>query len=101
MFGLGGIYVEIYNDVSYRAAPISRQDALEMIGEVKGSAILRGARGKKKADIAALADTIAAFSEMIVELQDVFKEIDINPLLVLPEGEGVKVVDALVIARDL
>ena len=71
-----------------------------MIDEVKGSTILKGARGKARGDINALANAIVAFSQMIVELESDFKEIDVNPLVVLPEGNGIKVVDALIITNN-
>jgi acetyltransferase len=100
MFGMGGIFVEVLKDVSYRVAPLDYWDAMAMIDEVKGSTILKGARGKARGDINALANAIVAFSQMIVELESDFKEIDVNPLVVLPEGNGIKVVDALIITNN-
>ncbi|MCL2155682.1 MAG: acetate--CoA ligase family protein [Leptospirales bacterium] len=95
MFGLGGIYVEVFKDVSFRSAPVTHKEALRMIDEIKSITILKGLRGKEKSDLNALADTIVKFSLMITELKDDFMEIDVNPLIVFPEGKGVKVVDAL------
>lgn len=99
MFGIGGIFVEILNDVSLRVAPLTREDALEMIGDIKGSEILYGARGRTRTDIDALADVLVKVGAMAIDLEDSFVELDINPLLVLPEGKGVKAVDALVIRK--
>ncbi|MCL2133906.1 MAG: acetate--CoA ligase family protein, partial [Bacteroidales bacterium] len=99
MFGLGGIYVEVFKDVSFRSAPVSHSEALRMIDEIKSSTILKGLRGKEKSDLSALADTIVNFSLMITELKDDFMEIDVNPLIVFPEGKGVKVVDALFVLK--
>ncbi len=99
MFGLGGIFVEILKDVALRVAPIARDDAMDMIKEIKGYKVLAGARGKAKADIDAIADTLVKVSRMAVELEDNVAELDINPLLVLPEGKGVRVADALVIKK--
>ena len=99
MFGLGGIYVEVFKDVSFRSAPVSHSEALRMINEIKSSTILKGLRGKEKSDLNALADTIVKFSLMIAELKDDFMEIDVNPLMVFPEGKGVKVVDALFVLK--
>jgi acetate---CoA ligase (ADP-forming) len=97
MFGLGGIFVEIIKDVSLRIAPISQDDAVRMIQGVRGYPLLAGARGRRKADIPALAETLVKVSRMAVALGPRLEQLDINPLIVLPEGGGVKVADALVI----
>jgi acetyltransferase len=72
-----------------------------MIREIKGYKVLAGARGRAKADVDAIADVLVKVSGMAVELEDHVAELDINPLLVLPEGEGVRVADALVIKRKV
>ncbi len=97
MFGLGGIFVEVFEDVSLRAAPLSRSDAAEMIHETKGHKILAGARGRPKADLRAIEEVLLKMSDLALELEDSVAEIDVNPLLVLPEGESVKAADALII----
>lgn len=99
MVGLGGIFVEMFKDISLRLAPVGRDTALEMIGELKGSKILMGARGRAKADINALADAIVRFSHLAIDNKAVIGEMDINPLIVLDEGKGVRAVDALVVHR--
>jgi acetyltransferase len=99
MFGLGGIFVEILKDVSLRVAPITREDAMAMIEEIKGYKVLAGARGAAKLDIDAIADVLVKVSTLATDLEDTVAELDINPLLVLPEGEGVWVADALVIKK--
>lgn len=96
MFGLGGIFAEVMKDVTFRLAPLSRFDAEEMIREVRAFPLLDGARGKPKADIAALADAIVRLSALAVDLKDEVAEIDINPLFVLPAGKGVVAGDALI-----
>jgi hypothetical protein len=96
MFGLGGIFAEVLKDVSFRMAPVTPSVAREMIAEIKGSAVLRGARGAAPADIDALADAIVRVSAMAVDLQDHMAELDINPLFVFPKGRGVKAGDALI-----
>jgi acetyltransferase len=96
LFGSGGVMVEVYNDVSLRVCPITRPEALEMIAEVKGAKLLEGFRGSPKADIDALADTLVQVSHMAVNLEGTLAELDINPLMVLPQGQGVKAADALV-----
>jgi len=97
LFGLGGIFVEILKDVSMRVAPLSFEDAMEMIKEIKGFQVLTGARGRAKADIHAIAGVLVKVSRMALDLEDQIAELDINPLLVLPEGQGVCVADALVL----
>ena len=95
MFGLGGIFAEVLHDVSFRLAPVTYSVALEMIDEIKGSAVLKGARGAAPADIDALAGAIVRVSAMAIDLQDHLAELDINPLFVLPKGQGVKAGDVL------
>ena len=90
MFGMGGVFVEIFKDISFRISPLEEYEALEMIGEVKGSAILKGFRNSEALDISALVQTILKVSEMMISLLEI-KEIDLNPILVYPKG--VKAVD--------
>jgi len=90
MFGLGGIFVEVYRDVSFRIVPIDRNEALRMISEIKGYPILKGIRGKKSADIGAIADVLVSVSEM-AEKENIV-ELDINPLMV--DERGAVAVDA-------
>jgi len=99
VFGLGGIFVEILKDVSMRVAPFGYEDALDMIKEIKGYGVLAGARGQARKDISALAEVLVRVSEMAVQFEEEIQELDINPLLVLDEGKGVKVADALVIRK--
>ncbi|MBS4026944.1 MAG: acetate--CoA ligase family protein [Clostridia bacterium] len=99
LFGLGGIFVEILKDVSMRLAPVTHNEAMAMIKEIKGYGVLAGARGKEVRDIDAIADVLVRVSQMAVELRDEVSELDINPLLVMPKGGGVKVADALVIKK--
>ncbi|MEK7732944.1 MAG: acetate--CoA ligase family protein [Planctomycetota bacterium] len=94
MFGMGGVFVEIFKDISFRISPLEEYEALEMIGEVKGSAILKGFRNSKALDISTLAQTILKVSEMMISLLEI-KEIDLNPILVYPKG--VTAVDVRVI----
>lgn len=95
MVGLGGIFAEVMRDVSFRLAPITMTEAQEMIQELRGFAILNGARGREKADVDALAQTLLRLSALVVDLKDEVGEIDINPLFVLPVGSGVLAGDAL------
>jgi acetyltransferase len=93
MFGLGGIYVEILKDVVFRVAPLSRQEAREMIGKIRSAALLRGVRGEPRKDIEALAEALYRIGALVARLPQI-NELDINPLRVMPEGEGCLVLDA-------
>ncbi len=96
MFGLGGIYVEALKDVSFRVAPLTEYDADEMIREIKGYTILKGFRHIKPRDIPALREIILGVSRIMVENEEV-QEIDLNPVMSYPMGEGAVVVDARII----
>ena len=96
LFGMGGILVEVMRDVALRVCPVSRLDAEEMVAQVQGSRLLHGFRGRPKADVQALVDTLVRVSDLAVHLDGVIEELDINPLAVLPEGQGVRALDALV-----
>lgn len=100
MFGLGGIFVEILKDVSFRVAPVDHKEALSMIEEIRGYGVLAGARGRAKADVDALADVLVKVSRMALTMGPQVEELDINPLIVLPEGKGVRVADALIVLRE-
>jgi acyl-CoA synthetase (NDP forming) len=95
MCGLGGIYAEVLKDVAFRLAPVSHAEAHAMIRELRAFAMLDGARGKPPGDIEALVETIVALSAMALDQQASLKELDINPLFVLPAGKGVRAGDAL------
>jgi len=97
MFGMGGIFVEIYRDVSLRLAPFGMATAWEMIREIVGYPLLAGARGRAPADIEALARALSLISDYADRFRDELDSIDINPLIVLPEGRGIVAVDALVV----
>ncbi len=97
MFGLGGIFVEVLKDVTFRVAPFSKKQAMEMIGEIKAAPILSGIRGEKPKDREVLADTICRYANMIYDLRNEISESDANPVLVYDEGDGLKVADARII----
>ncbi len=95
MVGFGGIYAEVMKDVSFRLAPIVRSEAEQMVRELRAFAILDGARGRPKADVEAVVDTLLRLSALAIDLRDVVQELDINPLFVLQAGQGAKAGDAL------
>ena len=94
LFGSGGVMVEVYNDVALRRCPITRRDAQAMTAEVKGARLLQGFRGRPAADLDALADTLVRVSHLAMHLEGQLAELDINPLVVVPSGQGVKAVAA-------
>ncbi len=99
MFGLGGIFVEIFKDVSYRVCPISTLEANKMIRSIKAFPLLDGYRGKSKADIDQIVDTIAKCCKMMMENPQI-EELDLNPVIVFEKGKGVMVVDARIILEN-
>ena len=99
MFGLGGIFVEVLKDVTFRVAPVSKNQVTDMVNEIRSVAILAGARGEAPRDRKALADLMCAYSSMVYDLRDEVSETDANPVLLYEEGKGLKVVDARVILK--
>lgn len=99
VFGLGGIFVEVMKDVSMRTIPLTRRDAETMVREIRGFPILDGARGRPKADVNALVDAICAVAAWAQAAGERLQELDINPLMVLPAGRGVKAADALLVLK--
>jgi acetate---CoA ligase (ADP-forming) len=97
LFGMGGIFTELYQDVALRACPISQSDAREMLQEVKGARLLEGFRGHPVADVEALVHLLVRVSQLGVQCEREIRELDLNPLLVLPRGQGVRAADALIV----
>jgi acetate---CoA ligase (ADP-forming) len=97
MFGLGGVLVEVLGDVTFRVPPFDRAEARRMVREVKGFPLLTGARGRPKADLGTLVDVIMRVQRLAVDHADTLAELDVNPLLVGPDGAVA--LDALVVAR--
>ncbi|MGB9799616.1 MAG: acetate--CoA ligase family protein [Thermanaerothrix sp.] len=99
MFGLGGIYVELFRDVSFRIAPLTRGDALQMINETHAGRLLAGFRGQPEADLDALVDILLRFSHLAVDFP-ALQEAEINPLLVRPKGQGALVLDCRIVLDE-
>lgn len=93
--GLGGIFLEIFKDTAIRLAPVTKSEALDMLGQLQAYPVLQGARGKMKADIEALADVICRVSQLLVKAPEM-AEIDLNPVIVHEAGKGVSIVDSRV-----
>jgi acetate---CoA ligase (ADP-forming) len=99
MLGLGGVHVEVLKDVAFAPVPLGPEEALELIGQLRGAALLDGVRGAPPADKAALAALMVVLSRFAADHADLVAEIDLNPVIVHPAGEGVTVVDALIVKR--
>ena len=99
MVGLGGITTELFRDVIYRPAPVSAAEASAMLAELKAAPLLNGFRGAAKADIPALSKLIAQISVLAAQAREQIAEIELNPVLVHPKGQGVTIVDALVVRK--
>jgi acetyltransferase len=97
-FGLGGIYVEVLQDVAFRLAPITREEAREQIRAIRTFPLLRGVRGDPPADLHAAEDILLRVSQMVTDFPEIV-EMDINPLIVYNQGEGATVVDARIILQ--
>ncbi|MGQ4600687.1 acetate--CoA ligase family protein [Nocardia sp. R6R-6] len=98
-FGLGGIYVELFADVSRRLLPLTRESALRMVGETRCSAILDGLRGGARSDVEALVDLLIAISDLVVADHDI-QELEMNPVRVHPDGQGVTVLDVVLVRGE-
>jgi 4-hydroxybutyryl-CoA synthetase (ADP-forming) len=92
MFGLGGIYVEVLKDVVFRLAPLEEREATRMIESVKTINLLKGVRGEKPHDLVAIRESLQRLSQLITDFQEI-EELDVNPLLVLEDGKGVRAID--------
>jgi acetyl-CoA synthetase (ADP-forming) len=97
MFGLGGIFVEVLKDVSFRVAPITTYDAKEMITEIKGYPILTGIRGKEPSDIDAIVNILLQVSKLVTDFPEI-NQLDLNPVFSYPKGA--KCVDARIILEE-
>ena len=92
MFGMGGIYVEVLKDVTFRLAPITDKEADEMISSIKTNKLLQGVRGEKPSDLKKLSECIQRLSQLVSDFKEI-KELDMNPVLVFEKGKGCKAVD--------
>jgi acyl-CoA synthetase (NDP forming) len=96
MFGLGGIYVEVMRDIAFRAFPLGRSETMKMISQIRSYPLLLGVRGEKRKDIDTVADTIIRVGTILQKCKDI-TDIEINPLVVYSQGEGVRAVDVRIL----
>ncbi len=99
MFGTGGVFVEVFQDVIFRLAPVQRNSARDMIRGIKGYRLLEGFRGRPKVDLAALEKLLVSFSDLVSRHPQI-QEMDVNPLLVHAQGQGATVADCRILLRD-
>ena len=92
MLGMGGIYVEILKDVTFRLAPLTDQEANDMISSIKTKKLLEGVRGEKPSDIEKLSECIQRLSQLVTDFKEI-KELDMNPVLVMEKDQGCKILD--------
>ncbi|MFC8505026.1 acetate--CoA ligase family protein [Streptomyces sp. NPDC057411] len=97
--GLGGVLVEVLNDAAVRVPPFGEREARDMLDELRGRALLDGVRGAPPADVDALVEVVLRVQRMALELDGELAELDINPLMVLPRGQGAVALDALAVCR--
>ncbi|MBI2358643.1 MAG: acetate--CoA ligase family protein [Deltaproteobacteria bacterium] len=100
MAGLGGVFVEVLKDISIRLLPVGEDEALEMLRELKGYPLLESYRGQPKRDIPALVRAMTGLSNLFATYRSVLSDLEVNPLIVRPEGAGVAAVDVRMIRRD-
>jgi len=100
LFGLGGVMVEVLKDRALGIPPLSRGDAIEMIEKTKGSKLLQGFRGSPRGDLETLSDTLIRVGRLAVDWTGRIDALDINPLLIMSEGQGVVAVDALLVLKQ-
>jgi acyl-CoA synthetase (NDP forming) len=97
LVGLGGVFVEIFNDVVLYPVPLNKHEALDMIMQLKGFKLLSGYRGGAPCDLEALAEVMVKVSDYACEHKDDIKELDLNPVFVYPEGQGICATDAMIV----
>jgi len=92
MLGMGGIYVEVLKDVTFKLAPVTNMEADDMIASIKTQKLLQGVRGEKPSDVTKLSECIQRLSQLVTDFNEI-KELDMNPVLVLEKGKGCKILD--------
>ena len=92
MLGMGGIYVEVLKDVTFKLAPVTNKEADDMIASIKTQKLLKGVRGEKPSDITKLSECIQRLSQLVTDFKEI-KELDMNPVLVMEKGKGCKILD--------
>jgi succinyl-CoA synthetase beta subunit len=100
MFGLGGIFTEVLKDISFSPLPITEEDALQVIGEVRSAPIIFGYRGKPAYDVSSLQRLLVKISNLTSTLSQYLSEMDLNPVFVFHKGRGCKVADARIVLKE-
>ena len=100
MVGMGGVYVEVMKNVAFAPVPLTEDDTHALLDQLKGRAMLDGMRGEPAADVSALVDLMVNLGRFAADFADTIQEFDLNLVLVHPDGDGVSVVDALIVKQD-
>ncbi len=100
LFGMGGIFAEVLTDVALRVAPLTEADAWSMLTEIRGAEVLTGARGTRPVDRGAIVKILLRLNDMAMELPARLREVEVNPLVVFPEGLGAVAADALIVTHS-
>jgi acetyltransferase len=100
MFGLGGVYVEVLKDVTFRLAPLSAAEAREMVAETAAGRLLEGVRGQPPGDVDAIVEALLCVSRLMADLPEI-AEVDLNPLIVGPAGMGAWAVDVRIVLAEM
>jgi len=100
MFGMGGIFVEVLRDVTFKIAPLTLEQSNQMLDEIRGAALLDGVRGEAPRDRQALAEVLFRYSSLVYDLAEEISESDANPAFVYEEGQGVRIVDARILLNS-
>jgi acyl-CoA synthetase (NDP forming) len=98
LFGLGGVYVELFKDVSFRIAPLRELGTFRMIKQIRGYKMFDGFRGEPPSDVKSIAECLQRLSQLVIECEEI-EELDINPLIVYKKGDGAAVVDARILIK--
>ena len=99
MVGLGGVHVDVMKDVAFAPVPLTEDDARALLDQLKGRKLLDGVRGEPAADVDALVRLMVDLGQFAADFAEEVQEVDLNPVLVHPEGDGVTVVDALIVKQ--
>ena len=100
VLGIGGIFAEVLTDVALRVAPLTEADAWSMLTEIRGAEVLTGARGTRPVDRGAIVKILLRLNDMAMELGARLREVEVNPLVVFPEGFGAVAADALIVTHS-
>jgi hypothetical protein len=101
LIGLGGIFVEVFDDVALRLLPVSRADVVEMLNELRGNALMKAFRGRPERDVDAFVKAVVAVGSTFLRFRSIIEALEINPLVILERARGVRAVDIRTVHRNV